>query len=275
MAQSRRPRSTIQTEEVEAPSGIFMIQDWAEHILNSIFDVIVVADGNMKILDANSAIQEVGYTQKEFVGMSILDLTANKDEFAKAFQIVKDDNGIDRQDLRLQVAKKDGTLYYADTSIRKIRTTEVEDYLIVYHNVDDRAKARRALEEQKSIVEQALADADKARKDAEDAKLALEVANKRLEEKQVVTEQQLLQEREFRIQQNKFGIQQRLSLMIGILVGCAILTPYVFRIFYPVDQNMANSTGNALLLLIGALVSIVSGTFNRRQEDKKEGENNG
>jgi len=274
MAQSRRPRSTIQTEEVEAPSGIFMIQDWAEQILNSIFDVIVVADGNMKILDANSAIQEVGYTQKEFVGMSILDLTANKDEFAKAFQIVKDDNGIDRQDLRIQVAKKDGTLYYADTSIRKIRTTEVEDYLIVYHDVDERAKARRALEEQKSLIESALQEADKARKDAEDAKAKLEQANQQLAQKQAVTEQQLMQEKEFRIQQNRFGIQQRLATMLVFLIGGAIFMPYLFRLFYVVDQNMANATGNALLLLINGLMIIVGGLFSRRQNDKENEKEN-
>lgn len=272
--QNTRPRSNNILSGGAAGPQTFMLSDWAGQILNSIFDVIMVADGDMKILDANSAIQEIGYTQQDLVGKSILDLTQNKEELGKAFQIVKDDNGIDRQDLRIQVLKKSGELYYADLSIRKIRTTSVEDCLCVFHDVDDRAKARRALEEQKSIVEQALADAERLRKEAEDSKLALEVANEQLSRRQAVTEQQLMQEKEFRIQQNRFGIQQRLATMLVFLIGGAIFMPYLFRLFYVVDQNMANATGNALLLLINGLMIIVGGLFSRRQNDKENEKEN-
>ena len=268
--QSTRPRSNNILSGGAAGPQTFMLSDWAGQILNSIFDVIMVADGDMKILDANSAIQEIGYTQQDLVGKSILDLTQNKEELGKAFQAVKDDNGIDRQDLRIQVLKKSGELYYADLSIRKIRTTSVEDYLCVFHDVDDRAKARRALEEQKSIVEQALADAERLRKEAEDSKLALEVANEQLARRQALTEAELQKEQGFRIAQQRTGFQKNFAIIMASLVALALLLPYISG-FITVSDKLTDHTANLSLLLIQTLGIIAGALFQaNRKENEKE-----
>lgn len=244
-----------------------MINQWSEQILNSIFDVIIVTDGDMKIIDANNALHEIGYDQNEVIGKSILDFVVDRADFQKAFETVRDDNGIDRQDLRLQVTKKDKSLYFADLSIRKIRTTQEENYLLVFHDVDERAKARRALEEQKSIIENALQEADRLRKESEDAKIALQVANEALAKKQQLTEAELQKEQGFRLTSQKTSFQKNFAIIMAVLVAVALILPYISG-FITVSDKLTDHTANLSLLLIQTLGIIAGALFQANKQEK-------
>lgn len=243
---------------------------WADQIVENIFDVVLITDERRVIQDTNAAVTQLGYTEDGLRGQSANLLVADTSNLDACYANAA--IGAAQVELRrFLVREKGGNELWFDVGTRIIENGQ-RYFLLVMHNVHDRALARKALEEQNAKIEQALAETEALRREAEQSKSQLQVANEQLAKRQELTEQQLIQEREFRIQQNRFGIQQRLATMLVFLIGGSILMPYLFRLFYVVDQNMSNSTGNALLLLINGLMIIVGGLFARRQNDKKDGE---
>lgn len=247
-------------------------KDLAATVVNSIFDVILILDDKFQVTDANNAVGDLGYTLEDVVGKPIYDLAADRDQMAKAMNdlILASAQG-KRDPVRLQVKRKDGSLFFADIFAREIETTVELDYLAIIHDVDDRAKARAALEEQKKIVEHALAQADELRRQAEQSKADLQIANDLLAKRQAATEAQLAKEQEFRLQQGKTDIQRRLVILLVVLVGAGMIIPYISRFFYTADQTMTNSTGQVLLLLVNGLMITITSMFRGKGQEEAPG----
>lgn len=138
-------------------------------------------------------------------------------------------------------------------------------------------KSRKSLDEDLELNIATLAEAEDARdravrhkQIAEQREQELAALNAELEAKNVLTQAQLDQEKELRAQQNRFGIQRQLSLMLGGLVLIGLVLPYMAQLFYSVDQNTANQTGNIVLLLVNGLMIVVGSLFNRRQDEDKD-----
>lgn len=247
-----------------------MIKDWSEAILNSVFDIIIVVDDKLTIVDVNDASASIGYSLQDLTGKSIYSLTPDPTNLQALFKVVIDDNGIDRELKRMQVMKGDGSTYYADVGVRKIPSTVEEDFLVVMHDVDDRAKARQALEEQKRIVEEALQQADDLRREAEESRLQLEVANVQLARKQEITEAELEKEQTFRLTTQKTGFQKDLTRILAILIALALILPYLsgFLVIETKVLDGSNNLGLLLLQILGVAVGYLFGGANGTTEKK-------
>lgn len=242
--------------------------EWAKTIVDSVFDVILVVDGEMNVIDVNHQVGETGYVSDEVVGKSIFDLLVRPDDIKEQLKVVVDDNGIDDGLVRTEIKRKDGTTYWSDTGIRKLTGTKEIDYLFIFHNVDERHKARRALEEQKAIIESALQEADRLRKEAEDSKLALELANEQLSKRQALTEAELMKEQTFRLNSQKTDFQRNFSTVLVGLVAMSIVLPYLSS-FWTVAEKITDNTSNLTLIMLQLLGIVVGAIFGAQ---KKNGE---
>ena len=252
------------------PSAIKL---WAGLILDSVFDVIFIVDHELKIVDANSAVTGIGYTREALIGQPITDLTVDNAGFRVA---VKELSAAakegDRELRRFEAIRQDKSRYWVDVSISEIETTETEDYLITFHDVDERAKARKELEEQKAKIEAVLQETDKLRKEAEASRFQLELANEQLAKRQEITEAALQEEQKFRLSSQKTGFQKTFVTYLALLIGISLLLPYLGMISF-LSEKITDSTGNLSLLLIQALTG-VSGFIFGRQTGKGESAGN-
>lgn len=250
-----------------------MIGNGADKILDSIFDIIIVVDADLKITDTNASVAEAGYTKEELIGQSVLDLLLDNAGFRQAVPVLVEAAKQGNRELkRFQALRKDGSLYWVDIAISEIDSTEAVDYLIVFHDVDERAKARKELEEQKARVEAVLQETDKLRKEAEDSRLQLQLANEQLAKRQAVTEKALEEEQRFRLSSQRTGFQKTFITYLALLIGVSLLLPYLGMIGF-LSEKITDSTGNLSLLLIQALTG-VSGFIFGRQTGKEEEKDN-
>ena len=241
-----------------------MIESSAGKILDSIFDIILVANADLKITDANASATEAGYTKEELIGQSVLDLIVDNVGFRQAMlQLVESAKLGHRELKRFQAVRKDGSLYWVDVAINEIESTADQDYLIVLHDVDERARARKELEEQKSRLEAVLLETEKLRKEAEESRLKLQVANDQLAKRQEVTEKALEEEQRFRLSAQKTGFQKTFVTYLAILIGVSLLLPYMSMISF-LSEKITDSTGNLSLLLIQALTGVSGFIFGRQ-----------
>lgn len=251
-----------------ANKGSAMQQRWSETILNSIFDIIVVVDHKYIIVDANSAIETIGYTIEDLQGKSLFDFTPDDNELKVMLTDVITDNGLDRVTKRINVYKKDGTTFVSDTVISNIKNNGDDiptNVLCVFHDVTERAIARKALEEQKKIIEASLQEADRLRQEAVEAKKQLQEANAKLTG-------DLLKETEFRMNSMKTSFQKTFSTYLIALVALALLLPYISGIM-TIETKILDNTSNLSLLLLQTLGIIAGYLFSTsRNKDTDKGE---
>lgn len=240
-----------------------MISDWSEQILNSVFDVILVVDGAGAIIDANNAVQEIGYTPAGLAGKQLVSLTEDPDPLRDCIDKVASWRD-EKCGARVRVRRADGSTYFADVSIRQIETTAEVDYLVILHDVDERARARKALEEQKALIEAALHDADQARQEAEQSKVALQEANDKLRRQQAITQQELEAEKAYRLKSQQTGFQKQFALILIGLIAFSLILPYVGS-FVGTAEKVADSTNNLSLLLVQTLAAVAAFLFNREK----------
>lgn len=247
-----------------------MIDQWAGTIVDSIFDVILVTDQELKILDSNTAVIELGHEKAGVIGKSIFDLMADPLAFRQAFpELVKAAQEGRRELRRMEALRKDGSRFWVDISATEIETTSETDYLIVLHDVDDRAKARKELEEQKSRIEAVLQETDRLRKEAEYSRSQLEVANSELAKRQLVTETALLEEQKIRFSAQKTGFQKTFVTYLALLICASLLLPYLSMLGF-ISEKITDSTGNLSLLLIQALTGVSGFIFGQRSGKEQE-----
>lgn len=227
-------------------------------IINTVLDIIIVADNALKIKENNHSITTIGYSETELIGKSFIDITPDAAIVNELFKEVKEDNGIDFASRRIEIRKKDGTLYHADTSIRKVRDPEdmLDDYLILVHDVEERYQARKALED-------TLAETKKLQED-------LAKANVELEKRQVATEKQLAEETKFRLAAQQTDFKKDFAKVVALLVAVSLALPYVTA-FFPIPEKISDSTANLSLLLLQVL-GVISAALFAQQANKKNGE---
>lgn len=244
-----------------------MINEWSSTIVNSIFDIILVVDHDLKILDTNSAVQEYGYRKEDLLGQTFLDLTVDNASVRKAIPelVATAKRGV-RELRRFEAIKSDGTKFWVDLSANEIEATEATDFLLVLHDVDERAKARQQLEEQKTRIEDALREAESLRRDAESNRVKLELANQQLSDRQKIVEDALREEQKFRLTSQKTNFQKNFAVIMACLVAFALLLPYASA-FTSLSEKLIDTTGNLSLLLIQTLGIIAGALFQSRQKD--------
>lgn len=227
-------------------------------IINTVLDIIIVADNALKIKEVNHSVTTIGYTQTELIGKNFIDITPDTAIVNELFKTVKDDNGNDFDTKRIEIRKKDGTLYHADTSIRKMRNPDGsdEDYLILIHDVEERFQARKVLED-------TLAETKKLQED-------LAKANIELERRQAVTEKQLAEETKFRLAAQQTDFKKDFSKIVALLVAVSLALPYAAA-FFPVSEKISDSTANLSLLLLQVL-GVISAALFAQQASKKNGD---
>lgn len=247
-----------------------MIDQSAGKILDSIFDIVIVVNKDLKIIDTNSAISLTGFTKEEVIGNLATDLVVDNAGLRRVIPelVAVAKNGL-RDLRRFEAVRKDGTKFWVDISANDIDDTHDDDYLIVMHDVDERAKARKELEEQKAKIEAVLLETDKLRKEAESNRLQLEIANRSLEQRQQVTEAALLEEQRFRLTSQKTDFQKYFARMLVILVGLAIVIPYVSG-FISVETKILDGSNNLALLLLQVLGIAVGSLFGQSNSKKDE-----
>ncbi len=119
-------------------------------------DSIVLADGDLQILDANPrACEMLGYTRDELLRMSARDLPAPEDVAAHPFEIERW-NRIQSALTRRPLRRKDGTVFIAETHASRLPDGRV---LAVFHDVTEQERIDQALRESearyRAVVEQA------------------------------------------------------------------------------------------------------------------------
>lgn len=233
-----------------------MINELANKIVDSVFDILIIIGADLCILDCNNSIADLGYEKSELIGQPVTDLTVDNAGLRKAIpELVASAKAGKRELRRLECIRKDGSRLWMDIGASEVETTEAADYLIVFHDVDERHRTRQALEEQKRTLEA--------------MKTQLEQANKQLEQRQAVTEAALLEEQKFRLTSQKTGFQKSFVTYLVILIGVSLLLPYIVLVG-GVDEKITSATGNLSLLLIQALTGVSGFIFGQRS-GKQEG----
>lgn len=233
-----------------------MIGELASRIVDSVFDVILVIDKDLRIADANSAILEIGYAKPDIAGLLASSLFVDSGGFDKAFPLLVKSAGAGRRELkRFEVKRKDGSTLWMDIGASEIDATGELDYLLVLHDVDERQRTRQALEEQKRSLET--------------MKEQLELANDQLAKRQKVTEQALQEEQKFRLSSQKTGFQKTFVTYLAVLICLSLLLPYLGMIGF-LSEKITDSTGNLSLLLIQALTGVSGFIFGQRSGKEQE-----
>lgn len=240
----------------------------AGKILDSILDIIVVTDGDLKIIDVNGAVASAGFDKSDLIGYPVTDLVVDNHGLRTAVPelIESARNGL-RDLRRFESVRKDGSKFWADISVSEIDDTEELDYLFVFHDVDERAKARKELEEQKARIEAVLGETEELRRQAELSKLELAQANELLAKRQEMTEKALLEEQQFRLSSVKTGFQKTFVTYLAVLIGASLLLPYV-GILLGAGDKVTDNTANLSLLLIQAITGVSGFIFGQRSSDK-------
>lgn len=250
-----------------------MINELASKVVDSVFDVLVIVDESLHILDCNSSVTDLGYTKEELLGKPITDLTIDNAGFRRAIpELAKAAREGKRELRRFECLTKDGSHIWADVAVQEIDATEALDYLITLHDVTERALARKELEEQKAKLESILTETETLRKEADDNRFQLQLANEQLAKRQEVTEKALEEEQRFRLSSQKTGFQKTFVTYLALLIGVSLLLPYLGMIGF-LSEKITDSTGNLSLLLIQALTG-VSGFIFGRQTGKEEEKDN-
>ena len=87
-----------------------MIQEFAGKILENIFDVLVIVDQDLTILDLSDSVADLGYTKAELTGKSILDLVIDNRGFREAIpMLAKLANEGKREVRRFEALRRDGS----------------------------------------------------------------------------------------------------------------------------------------------------------------------
>lgn len=246
-----------------------MINELASKVVDSVFDVLVIVDESLHILDCNSSVTDLGYTKDELLGKPITDLTIDNAGFRRAIpELAKAAREGKRELRRFECLTKDGSHIWADVAVQEIDATEALDYLITLHDVTERALARKELEEQKAKLESILTETETLRKEADDNRFQLQLANEQLAKRQAVTEKALEEEQRFRLSSQKTGFQKDLSRMLVALVALAIVIPYVSALL-PVETKILDGSNNLALLLLQVLGIAVGSLFG--QNTSKQG----
>lgn len=246
-----------------------MINELASKVIDSVFDVILIIDESLHILDCNSSIADLGYTKEELIGKPITDLTIDNAGLRKAIPELAKAAKEERRELRrFECLTKAGAHIWADIAAQEIEATAALDYLVTLHDVTERALARKELEEQKIKLESILSETETLRKEADDSRFQLQLANEQLAKRQAVTEKALEEEQRFRLSSQKTGFQKDLSRMLVALVALAIVIPYVSALL-PVETKILDGSNNLALLLLQVLGIAVGSLFG--QNTSKQG----
>lgn len=243
-----------------------MIHELAEKIIENIFDILIVVDKAFTIIDANNAVSEIGYKKEQLIGLNALNLISNSDDLEAAIpELVSASAKGTRIVRRFEMIKADKARLFVDMTAREIDG----NYLLTFHDVDERAKARKELEEQKRRIEEVFAETDRLRKEAEESKLQLQVANEQLEKRQASTEAALLKEQEFNLNSQKTGYQKQIILWMIGLVGFVMFIPYVTG-FLTVNQKAVEGSVNNMPLVIQILSMGIAAMFGQQMEKSKK-----
>lgn len=249
-----------------------MLKELAEKVIDTIYDIVFIVDANLNVTDTNNAVSSLGYVESDLVGKPFLDLIVDNRGFREAFpDLIKKASEGERRVVRFEAIRKDGSKLWVDITASAIDATPVVDYLLTVRDVDERAKQRKELEEQKSQIETVLKETDKLRKEAEESKLQLQVANEQLAKRQALTEAALLEEQKIRLNTQKTGFQKSLAFILAGLVLISVLLPYSTALL-DVQEKVIDSGANFTLILLQILGQVVAYMFGR--ESKKDSKDN-
>lgn len=241
-----------------------MIRELAEKIIDTIYDVVAIVDSNLDITDTNSAVASLGYTEEELLGKSLLMLLDKGQELKAVFpELIAKSTGGERKVVRFEAIRKNGSRLWVDITASAIDAAPVQDYLVTIRDVDERAKTRMELEEQKKKLESVLTE--------------LRLANDQLEKRQAVTEAALAKEQEFNLSSQKTGYQRTIVQWMIVLIAFALILPYApYLIGVSInDTKIMDGTNNLSLLLLQVFGIAVGAMFGAQglqalRQNKKE-----
>ena len=247
-----------------------MIQELAEKVLETIYDIIVIVDAKLNVLDANNAVTSLGYSKEDLIGKPVLDLVIDNRGFREVFpELIKKSATGERKVVRFEAIRKDSSRLWVDITASAIDATPVEDYLITIRDVDDRQRTRRELEEQKAKLESVFAETDKLRKEAEASKLQLQIANEQLQKRQAVTEKALEEEQTFRLKSQQTSYQKTIITYLILLIGFVLFIPYLSG-FMTVQEKVIDGSINSIPLIIQILSASVGLAFGVQMEKSNQ-----
>lgn len=203
-----------------------MIRELAEKIIDTIYDVVAIVDGDLNISDTNSAVASLGYAEEDLLGKPLLNLFDKKDwvNIKSVFpELISRSAGGERKVVRFEAVRKDGSRLWVDITASAIDATPVVDYLVTIRDVDERAKTRIELEDQKKRLEAVLTE--------------LRLANDQLEKRQAVTEAALAKEQEYNLATQKTGYQRAILQWMIVLIAFVFALPYLSSIVFQYDPN--------------------------------------
>lgn len=241
-----------------------MIRELAEKIIDTIYDVVAIVDTDLNISDTNSAVSSLGYAEEELLGKSLLTLIDKGDELRAVFpELIARAAGGERKVVRFEAIRKNGSKLWVDITASAIEATPVVDYLVTIRDVDERARTRMELEDQKKKLEKVLTE--------------LRLANDQLEKRQAVTEAALAKEQEYNLNSQKTGYQRTILQWMMVLIAFVITLPYLAGLIasaLPLDvaQKAVEGSVNNMPLLIQILGIGFGAMFGAQVLDKKKSE---
>ena len=131
-------------------------------------------------------------------------------------------------------------------------------------------KSKQSLDADAELMFKTLQEAESAKNEALARQQQLDELNKELQVKNSVTEAQLDKERQFRLLQDKTDFQKVIAYILAILVGLSVILPYIAKIFGEVPNELLSSTNNIALLIVQGLMIVVSGTFQRKNNESND-----
>ena len=246
-----------------------MIRELAEKVIDTIYDVVIIVDEKLNVTDANQAISSLGYSKDELLGKPVLDLLIDNRGFREVFpDLIKRAATGERKVVRFEAIRKDGSRLWVDITASAIDATPVIDYLLTIRDVDERAKTRKELEEQKVKLESVLSETDRLRREAEESKNQLELANEQLAKRQAVTEQALAEEQKFRLTSKQADYQKTVIMALIGLVAFAFILPYLSHIFGVTETKVLDGTSNLSLLLLQIFSIAIGALYGQNQASK-------
>lgn len=228
-----------------------MIEKYAELVLDSVFDAIIVVNKDYFIIDANKAALDLGYTIEKLKGTNINDLIdETTDNFVNAMNdvIAQSERGI-REVKRFRFIKPDKSILYMDVTVKKIESDDGIDYILSFHDVTERFFARKELEDQKARLEEVFKETERLKAAAEESNIKLNIANEQLEKRQAVTEAALQKEQELRLTSEKTGYQKMIVGWMIVLIAFVMLLPYITGLISVSDKAVEGSVNNMPLLI--------------------------
>lgn len=116
-----------------------------EYLVKYANDIIILADDNLRIIEANErALSEYGYSKEEMTGLHLINLIAetNESQFHERLNELKEKTSYLQEGMH---KRKDGSIFPVEISGRHITIDEVPYFQGIIRNISERKQAEKAL----------------------------------------------------------------------------------------------------------------------------------